>query len=105
MHRKKDGRLSSIVGWISFGLVVAAVIKELSLPREDRTWHGRLLGIPVRLPPADHGEGARATLVARQPEPSRAARFRDGMDPEPRPAQDTARLPNLLASGAGPVAA
>jgi hypothetical protein len=52
MHRKKGGRLSSIVGWISFGLVVAAVIKELSLPRQDRTWHGRLLGVPYdfRLP-------------------------------------------------------
>jgi hypothetical protein len=52
MHRKKRGRLNRIVGWVSLGLVVAAVGKELSQPREDRTWHGRLLGIPYdfRLP-------------------------------------------------------
>ena len=52
MHRKKDRPFSRIVSWISFGLVVAAVVKELSQPREDRTWHGRLLGIPYdfRLP-------------------------------------------------------
>jgi hypothetical protein len=52
MHRKKRGRFNRIVGWVSLGLVVAAVIKELSLPRENRTWHGRLLGIPYdfRLP-------------------------------------------------------
>jgi hypothetical protein len=52
MHRKKSGRLNRVVGWVSLGLVVAAVIKELSRPREDRTWHGRLLGIPYdfRLP-------------------------------------------------------
>ena len=43
---KKSGRLNRIVSWVSIGLVVAAVLKELSQPREDRTWHGRLLGIP-----------------------------------------------------------
>jgi hypothetical protein len=52
MPKKKDRRFSRIVGWISLGLLVAAVLKELSQPREDRTWHGRLLGVPYdfRLP-------------------------------------------------------
>ena len=29
---------------LALGLVVAAVIKELRLPQEDRTWHGALGG-------------------------------------------------------------
>jgi Family of unknown function (DUF5808) len=59
MHRRKDRPFSRIVGWISFGLVVAAVVKELSQPREDRTWHGRLLGIPYdfRLPTVEKVRG------------------------------------------------
>jgi hypothetical protein len=36
----------SALGWIlrtaTFGLVVAAVYKELQLPADKRTWHGRL---------------------------------------------------------------
>ena len=46
MHSKKSGRLNRIVGWVTVGLVAAAVVKEMSLPQEDRTWHGQLLGIP-----------------------------------------------------------
>ncbi len=52
MRRKKSGRLNRIVGWVSIGLVAAAVLKELSQPAEVRQWHGRLLGLPYdfRLP-------------------------------------------------------
>lgn len=52
MHKKQRGRMNRIVGWVGVGLVVAAVVKELSQPREERTWQGRLIGIPYdfRLP-------------------------------------------------------
>jgi Family of unknown function (DUF5808) len=52
MHKKQRGGMSRIVGWVSVGLVVAAVVNELSQPREERSWHGRLIGIPYdfRLP-------------------------------------------------------
>lgn len=29
---------------LAIGLVVAAIVKELRLPEEDRTWHGSLAG-------------------------------------------------------------
>jgi hypothetical protein len=45
-------RLRRAMRLIALGLMVAAVTRELSLPRERRRWEGRLLGIPYsfRLP-------------------------------------------------------
>lgn len=37
---------------IGIGLLAAAIVKELRLPREQRTWHGMLLGlVPYDLRP------------------------------------------------------
>ena len=49
--RKKSG-LSRLIGWLSTGLTVAAVLRELRLPADERTWHGRILYVPYdfRLP-------------------------------------------------------
>jgi hypothetical protein len=30
---------------VAVGLVVAAVVQEAAKPREERTWHGRVLGV------------------------------------------------------------
>ena len=34
-----------VVSLISFGLLIACVIKELRLPSNERTWHGLLTGL------------------------------------------------------------
>ena len=49
--RKKKGS-SGLIGWLATALAVAAVVKELRLPADERTWHGRILYVPYdfRLP-------------------------------------------------------
>ena len=49
--RKKAGR-SGLLGWLATGLTVAALVRELRLPADERTWHGRILYVPYdfRLP-------------------------------------------------------
>ena len=43
--RKKRNR-SGLLGWLATGLAVAALVRELRLPAEERTWHGRILYVP-----------------------------------------------------------
>ncbi len=43
-RRKGDG-FSSFVRLVALGLGVAAVVKELRLPAEERTWHGTVAGV------------------------------------------------------------
>ncbi len=40
--RREMGALGWILRTVTFGLVAAAVYKELQLPADKRTWHGRL---------------------------------------------------------------
>ena len=42
--RREVGALGWILRTVTFGLVAAAVYKELQLPAEQRTWQGRLFG-------------------------------------------------------------
>ena len=42
---------------VSMGLVVAAVVKELRTPSEERTWHGVVAGFVPRLAGADRPLG------------------------------------------------
>lgn len=37
--------IRSLARWAAVGLVVAAVATELSKPEEERTWHGRVMGM------------------------------------------------------------
>src|SRR5579859_1073245 len=47
--RDMVGNLARLVG---FGLVVASVVRELRLPKEQRTWHGVVFGkVPYDLRP------------------------------------------------------
>ena len=47
---KRDDRgLRELIGAAAFALLAAAVVRELSLPRDKRTWHGTLLGVPYDL--------------------------------------------------------
>jgi uncharacterized membrane protein len=43
---------SGLIGWLATALTVAAVVRELRLPADERTWHGRILYVPYdfRLP-------------------------------------------------------
>ena len=43
--RREIGALGWILRTVTFGLVAAAVYKELQLPAEKRTWHGRLFDL------------------------------------------------------------
>ncbi len=44
-------RLRTVVKVVSFGLLAGALAKELQVPREQRTWQGRIVGIPYDLRP------------------------------------------------------
>ncbi|HET9539136.1 MAG TPA: DUF5808 domain-containing protein [Candidatus Limnocylindria bacterium] len=43
--RREMGALGWILRTVTFGLVAAAVYKELQLPADKRTWHGRLFDV------------------------------------------------------------
>jgi uncharacterized membrane protein len=42
----KKARRSGLISWLAAGLTVAAVVRELRLPADERTWHGRILYVP-----------------------------------------------------------
>lgn len=49
-----DGRARSIVRTLRLVSLVglaAAVVRELRLPKDERTWHGRIAGVPYDLRP------------------------------------------------------
>lgn len=51
-HEYENGKggLHGLVRLVMLGLVVAAVVKEMRLPPEDRTWHGVVAGfVPYEL--------------------------------------------------------
>lgn len=53
MAKKKKSSLNRVLSLASAGLAAAAVVKELRLPSEERTWHGTVAGfVPydLRLP-------------------------------------------------------
>ena len=43
-HDKRQGGSIDLVRLATIGLAVAAVVKELRLPAEERTWHGVVAG-------------------------------------------------------------
>lgn len=50
-QHERDGGLGSVVSLIGFALLVAAVVRELRTPADDRQWHGRVVGVPYDLRP------------------------------------------------------
>jgi len=38
-------KIRRVISLISFGLLVASVIRELRLPADERTWHGTVAGM------------------------------------------------------------
>ncbi len=51
MTDKRQGGLRSAVSAIAFVLLIAAVVKELRTPAEQRTWHGTITFVPYDLRP------------------------------------------------------
>lgn len=54
-EKRRRGGLQSVISAIGAGLLVAAVVKELRTPAEDRTWHGRVAAVPYDLRPPTIG--------------------------------------------------
>ena len=38
-----------LIGAAALTLLTAAVVRELGIPRDQRTWHGRVMGVPYDL--------------------------------------------------------
>ena len=54
MHRsaRRRHRLRTLAQLTGLGLVIASIVRELRLPKEERTWHGVLFGkVPYDLRP------------------------------------------------------
>jgi len=52
MHARHGFGLRDLARLIGFALLLAAVIRELRLPKQQRTWHGLLFGrVPYELRP------------------------------------------------------
>jgi uncharacterized membrane protein len=49
--KQQKGGIRSVISFAAFALFVAAVIRELRTPAEDRQWHGRIIGVPYDLRP------------------------------------------------------
>ena len=47
--RRNNRTLRDLVGAAALILLAAAVVRELSVPRDQRTWHGHVLGVPYDL--------------------------------------------------------
>ena len=47
--KNENRNLRTLIGAAALALLAAAVVRELSIPREQRTWHGRVMGVPYDL--------------------------------------------------------
>ncbi len=47
--QRRKGPLQNLISTIAAGLLLAAIVKELRMPREQRTWHGRIAAVPYDL--------------------------------------------------------
>lgn len=50
-ERPRRAGLRRLVSLVSMLLLVAAVVRELRLPAGERTWQGRVVGVPYDLRP------------------------------------------------------
>lgn len=49
---ERRGGLRNLMQLVGLGLLIAAVVRELRLPKEQRTWHGQVFGkVPYDLRP------------------------------------------------------
>ncbi len=51
MSRKTDPRRGGLLRLVAVGLTIAAVARELRRPPEQRTWQGRVAGVPYDFRP------------------------------------------------------
>lgn len=47
--KRGRAKVRELIGAAAFALMAAAVIRELSIPRDQRTWHGHVVGVPYDL--------------------------------------------------------
>lgn len=48
-RRRGGASLKDLVKAVALALAAAAVVRELRLPPSERTWHGRVVGVPYDL--------------------------------------------------------
>lgn len=44
-------RVKQLIIWATIALTIAALLDQLRRPKEERTWHGRVLGVPYDFRP------------------------------------------------------
>jgi hypothetical protein len=47
--KRNNRTLRDLIGAAALVLLADAVVRELSIPRDQRTWHGHVLGVPYDL--------------------------------------------------------
>jgi hypothetical protein len=47
--RRETRTFRELIGIAALALLAAAVVRELNIPRDQRTWHGRIFGVPYDL--------------------------------------------------------
>ena len=47
--KREDKGLRGLISAVGLALLAAAVVREARLPAEDRTWHGKIVGVPYDL--------------------------------------------------------
>ena len=47
--KREPNTLRELIGAAALALLAAAVVRELSLPQDQRTWHGTMCGVPYDL--------------------------------------------------------
>jgi hypothetical protein len=47
--KRESKSIRKVIGVAAMALLAAAVVRELSIPQDQRTWHGRMFGVPYDL--------------------------------------------------------
>jgi hypothetical protein len=47
--KRQTRTFRDLIGAAALALLAASVVRELNFPRDQRTWHGRMLGVPYDL--------------------------------------------------------
>ena len=81
--KRETRTLRELIGAAALALLAAAVVRELSLPRDQRTWHGTMCGVPYDLRQTDVASGPGELVGTPGPPPGDTSGPRCRLGPEP----------------------
>ena len=81
--KREDRGFRDLIGAAALALLAAAVVRELSIPRDDRTWHGRVIGVPYDLRRPDVASGPGELVGTPGPTPGDPSGPRSRLEPQP----------------------